>query len=266
MSRNKFTVCYDVRINSALNETYASIIEKIRFITQDTNLGKKHDGHEWVYGSYEQLWENLFLNIETPSILRRHINYLEKQGVLISIRCQYEKLYRINQAVYERLIQEGSEKLGERLPAQTVENQQSDCADCQDLPSDCQKEGGRLSEPEQSALYINKDNKDREIETVGPKKNDLQFSPLDDTVSEPETNDGWNMVLGQLRTVKGLVEFDNKYRDLRLHSFQDGTLNVRAPSAIYSRLANTNSIARAYEAITGILPSQVLILAPEVVT
>lgn len=264
MSRNKFTVCYDVRINSALNETYATIIEKIRFVTEDTRKFKSHDGHRWVYGSYQQLWENLFLNIETPSILRRHLNSLEKMGVLISVRCQYEKLYRINQEAYQRLLQDGSDKLGSRLPLQTVENQQSDCADCQNNEPDCQKEGVRLLEPEQSALYIDKDKKDREIESGPQYSNDLHFS--EPIPPEPERSDSaWSAALGQLEIVKGKSAYDNIYRDLKFLSFEDGQLRIQARDAYNQTTAAryADSIAKAYNAVSGIMPQQVMILAPQ---
>lgn len=61
----------------------AVIVQQIHWLSKQARMGVEHDGHKWVWGTYDQWCEDYF-TFWTPAALRKHINYLESIGVLVS--------------------------------------------------------------------------------------------------------------------------------------------------------------------------------------
>lgn len=81
----------------------AIVLQQIHWLLRQPNSGMwDDDGVHWVWGTYEEWCEDYFPMWSPPS-LKRHIQLLEKGGVLISARLRAHehnqtKFYRINYA------------------------------------------------------------------------------------------------------------------------------------------------------------------------
>lgn len=90
-----------------LNE--AIVLQQVFWLLQDTRNGAEHDGHRWLYNTYEE-WRENFFPFWSERTLRRVFDQLETMNLLVS--CQPEgrssrrKWYRINQGMLQQLTEE----------------------------------------------------------------------------------------------------------------------------------------------------------------
>ena len=78
----------------------AIVLQQIHWLSKQPRSGIEHNGHHWVWGTYQEWCEEHF-SMWQPDTLRKHIHGLEKDGYLISAQLkssEYDrtKHYRIN--------------------------------------------------------------------------------------------------------------------------------------------------------------------------
>ena len=80
----------------------AIVLQQIHWLSRQPNSGIDEDGYHWVWGTYEEWCRDYFL-MWSPHTLRKHIQKLEDDGLLISAQLRSHehdrtKYYRIDYA------------------------------------------------------------------------------------------------------------------------------------------------------------------------
>lgn len=78
----------------------AIVLQQIHWLSRLPNSGMWQDGLHWIWGTYEE-WSKEYFPMWSPHTLRKHIQKLEKDGVLFSAQLRARdhdrtKFYRIN--------------------------------------------------------------------------------------------------------------------------------------------------------------------------